>query len=207
MEIDEHIVYPKMARLKNCKMTITEKIDGTNAQVCIDKGEDSTLRVVLIGSRKRVIAPNDGDYKADNFGFAAWVAEHNMADALGAGRHYGEWAGPGIQKNPRNLDRKLFFLFNTNQWDNERLAWAQKMVPDLRVVPIVHEGPFDMGVVDCVLETLYVTGSKVPDAGPGNAPEGIVVCALGAKFKKTRDDRPKGQQNHDPHGCRNSWEG
>jgi hypothetical protein len=57
--------FPKMARLTR-DVIVTEKIDGTNAQVCI--AEDGTL---LAGSRTRWITTTD-----DNFGFAAWVEAH-----------------------------------------------------------------------------------------------------------------------------------
>jgi len=52
--------FPKIARLnRNC--VITEKIDGTNAQIHItDEGE------VLVGSRNRYLT---GTGKDDNFGF------------------------------------------------------------------------------------------------------------------------------------------
>ncbi len=58
--------FPKMARLTR-EVIVTEKIDGTNAQVFI--AEDGTL---LAGSRTRWITPAD-----DNFGFAAWVEAHH----------------------------------------------------------------------------------------------------------------------------------
>jgi hypothetical protein len=57
--------WPKIARL-NRDITITEKIDGTNAAVIVtEEGE------VAAQSRTRIITPD-----ADNFGFARWVAEH-----------------------------------------------------------------------------------------------------------------------------------
>ena len=62
MEFQE---FPKMARLTR-EVIVTEKIDGTNAQVFI--ADDGTL---LAGSRTRWITPTD-----DNFGFAAWVEAH-----------------------------------------------------------------------------------------------------------------------------------
>jgi ATP-dependent RNA circularization protein (DNA/RNA ligase family) len=51
--------FPKIARLSR-ECCITEKIDGTNAQVVIT--EDGQ---VLAGSRTRFITPED-----DNYGFA-----------------------------------------------------------------------------------------------------------------------------------------
>lgn len=57
--------FPKMARLSR-EVIITEKIDGTNAQILI--GEDGSM---LVGSRTRWIT-----LEQDNFGFARWVTEH-----------------------------------------------------------------------------------------------------------------------------------
>jgi hypothetical protein len=87
-------------------MIVTEKLDGTNAQVHItDDGR------IFAGSRNRWITPD-----ADNFGFARWVAEHEEElRALGPGSHYGEWWGSGIQRR-YGLDEKRFSLFNVGRW-------------------------------------------------------------------------------------------
>ena len=75
--------FPKIARLSR-EIIVTEKIDGTNAQILIT--EDGQI---LTGSRTRWITPQD-----DNFGFAKWV-EENKAEILklGQGQHFGEWWG------------------------------------------------------------------------------------------------------------------
>ncbi len=60
----EFVKFDKIARLsRNC--VITEKIDGTNAQIYI--GEDGEF---LTGSRNRWITPEN-----DNAGFAKWAME------------------------------------------------------------------------------------------------------------------------------------
>lgn len=69
MNDNDFIPFPKMARLSR-EIIVTEKLDGTNAQICI--GEDGTIRA---GSRSRWITPQD-----DNYGFARWVEAH--ADEL-----------------------------------------------------------------------------------------------------------------------------
>ncbi len=83
-------------------VTITEKIDGTNASIHIVKPEIDishfdlwTAKVgdhlIWAGSRTRWITPDN-----DNFGFAKWVA--NNAEELvqlGVGTHRGEWWGNG----------------------------------------------------------------------------------------------------------------
>ena len=91
---------PKMARLSR-EIIITEKLDGTNASIYI--GEDGTF---LVGSRTRWITPED-----DNHGFAKWAySERERLLTLGAGHHFGEWWGCGIQRN-YGLTDKRFSLF------------------------------------------------------------------------------------------------
>ena len=77
----EFVEFKKIYRVSR-PCVITEKIDGTNAQICIT--EDNQ---VLAGSRSRWITP-----ESDNFGFARWAAEHQEELLkLGTGTHYGEW--------------------------------------------------------------------------------------------------------------------
>ena len=98
--------FPKMARLSR-EVIITEKLDGTNAQIYIsDDGQ-----TMLIGSRTRWITPQD-----DNHGFAKWAESHrDELLTLGPGRHFGEWWGQGIQRG-YGLKEKRFSLFNVQRW-------------------------------------------------------------------------------------------
>lgn len=168
--------FPKIPRLKR-DIIITEKIDGTNAQVFI--AEDGTMR---FGSRSRWITPED-----DNYGFARWATEH--ADGLrelGPGRHFGEWWGAGIQRR-YGLSEKRFSLFNTGRWTPETVPSC------CHVVPILYQGKFSTAAVDNTLESLRSTGSA---AAPGfMQPEGIIVFVAAARsfFKVTleKDDEPK----------------
>lgn len=57
--VDDFEGFPKISRLSQ-SCVITEKLDGTNAQIWIS--EDGTVRA---GSRNRWITPAD-----DNYGFA-----------------------------------------------------------------------------------------------------------------------------------------
>lgn len=164
----EFLPMPKLARW-NKRVVVTEKVDGTNAQVCV--AEDGR---VLAGSRNRWITP-----EADNFGFARWVAANeDELRKLGPGRHYGEWYGAGIQRN-YGLSDKRFALFNAGRWSgDERPACCQ-------VVPVLYDGPMEGLSVSTVMERLRHLGSVIV---PGfSDPEGIVIwCeANGAQFKKT----------------------
>src|SRR5882724_1551391 len=91
--------FPKIGRLKR-DCLVTEKIDGTNAQVFIvhDSGFENNEAVAKVdnhyiyaGSRSRWLQPGK---TTDNFGFAGWVND-NAAELvkLGPGRHFGEWWG------------------------------------------------------------------------------------------------------------------
>lgn len=183
--------FEKIARLKR-GCVITEKIDGTNAQVFITREPTELTNVVAevdgaflyAGSRSRWLLP---DKTADNFGFAKWVQDNADALAmLGEGRHYGEWWGAGIQRR-YGQDRKRFSLFNASRWAHERPACCD-------VVPVLYSGDFTTTAVDEALAALAQGGSR---AAPGFMdPEGVIVyhAAARALFKVTikGDEQPKG---------------
>lgn len=172
--------WPKIARL-NRTVIVTEKIDGTNACVVVEGYR------AYAQSRKRIITPTD-----DNYGFAAWVAEHeDELLGLGDGYHFGEWYGAGIQRG-YGLDHQRFALFNAQRWG----GLAQELRPlCCGVVPVIaHLDGFDSFKIKLVLEGLRTNGSY---AAPGfMRPEGIVVwhTAARASFKALLegDDIPKG---------------
>lgn len=189
--------FPKMARLSR-DIIITEKIDGTNAQLLITEDGD-----IIIGSRTRWITPQD-----DNAGFARWV-EGNKTELLklGAGRHFGEWWGSGIQRGyglPKG--EKRLSLFNVGRWAlygtepkriltaDPRIEKYQDVLPEgISLVPELYRGEFCTQKINEVLEDLKVKGSY---ASPGfMKPEGIVVfhSAGNVGFKKTieKDEVPK----------------
>lgn len=171
----EFVEFPKMPRLSR-EVIVTEKIDGTNAQIFI--GENGEF---LTGSRTRWITPED-----DNFSFSAWAHEHkDELMQLGPGRHFGEWWGAGIQRK-YGLNEKRFSLFNVSRWTDDRPACCH-------VVPTLYRGDFDTARIEGILSVLAANGSV---AAPGfMKPEGIVVFHLAGLvgFKKTieKDDVPK----------------
>ena len=129
--------FGKISRLSR-EIIITEKIDGTNAQVFIyNKAEevifpdtpheelitdDFILKhclavmdgcLIFAGSRTRWL---DCSSNGDNYGFAKWVkANAEELIKLGEGRHFGEWYGYGIQRG-YGLEEKRFALFNVGKW-------------------------------------------------------------------------------------------
>ncbi len=188
----EFTPFPKVPRLMR-NISISEKIDGTNASIWI--GEDDTLRGVVdptivhqwdgydttyimrCASRKRWIHPGKG---SDNAGFAAWVSEHaEELTLLGQGHHFGEWWGAGIQRN-YGMAYKKFSLFNPQ--------WLEEEAPScVDVVPQLYEGVFDMAAIELELSDLGIRGSV---AAPGfMKPEGIMVYHQHAHslFKVTLD--------------------
>jgi hypothetical protein len=211
--------FPKMARLSR-EMIVTEKIDGTNAQVfilgnpegyytekyqepfVIAKGEcGGNPAVMLAGSRSRYLTP-----KSDNFGFAAWVRDHAQElFGLGLGRHFGEWWGSGIQRNYGQAEKR-WSLFNVSRWclhgqepqripsADPRIEKSQEVLPECcGLVPVLHRGVYSTLQCEMVLDELRMGGSKV---APGFMnPEGIVVYHVAGNvgFKKTLgDDGAKG---------------
>lgn len=205
--------FPKIPRL-NRDIIITEKIDGTNAQIYISdepvtmriempRGADTLIRQktsrVWAGSRKRWIIPEH-----DNFGFAAWVEEHaDELQRLGPGRHFGEWWGQGINRG-YGLKEKRFSLFNVSRWINpDSFTFEQEprlpnrtLVPACcNVVPVLWYGTNLQTIITDSLKVLQIEGSA---AAPGFMnPEGIVIYHTAGNylFKITleNDDKPKGE--------------
>lgn len=199
----EFASFPKMARLSR-EIIITEKIDGTNAQIyirelgphevdgmmrddpsilAISLLSDGRGRVLRAGSRTRWITPGD-----DNAGFAAWALA-NAAELmkLGPGRHFGEWWGRGIQRG-YGLQERRFSLFNVSRW-----ADADARPACCHVVPALYRGDFDTGVINQQLDRLKGLGSFAAHGFMN--PEGIVIfhTASNIGFKKTiyKDELPK----------------
>ena len=210
--------FPKIPRLKK-GMVVTEKIDGSNAQVFVVKKdehpvgredifevdsivyEDETF-AVWAGSRNRWLQPGKN---TDNFGFAAWVVD-NAPELirLGAGRHYGEWYGKGIQRGYGLSDRR-FALFNVGRWYSELNrrsgmyfdeSGATERLPPYPppccdVVPVLYYGSFSLASVENCMDDLLARGSRV---ALFEDPEGVVVYHEAAKqyFKHLFDPTPKG---------------
>lgn len=172
----DFIPFPKIPRLKR-GCVITEKLDGTNAQIVIDAEGN-----VRAGSRNRWITPDN-----DNYGFARWV--HDRQDELrelGEGQHFGEWWGNGIQRT-YGLNEKRFSLFNAGRWTNDRPSCCD-------VVPVLYAGEFSSDAVDGVVDNLKASGSI---AAPGfMRPEGVIVFMTAShhlyKVLVENDDKPKG---------------
>ena len=209
--------FPKMARLRR-ECLITEKIDGTNASICIGAydpldpyciGIQYTENVPLgmwVGSRNRWITLED-----DNFGFARWAYDHTAElFNLGEGHHFGEWWGSGIQRNYGFTNGERFFsLFNAGRWvEHDKPTYGiknpnPKAPPKFtenapaccKVVPIIYEGIFDTDCIKTELAALERFGSLAAKGFMN--PEGIIVYhkAAGVGFKMTldNDDQPKGQ--------------
>ena len=180
MFADEKCLKNELVRLSR-RCVITEKIDGTNAQVYI--GEDGEF---LVGCRTRWITPDN-----DNYGFAKWAYEHeDELRQLGSGHHFGEWWGQGIQRR-YNLPEKRFSLFNVGRWT------AETPPPSCcSVVPVLFEGIFDSNMIEQTLEALQRNGSY---AAPGfNNPEGIIIYHTASRmlFKKTiKNDESRKEAN------------
>lgn len=195
----EFLPWEKTPRLFR-DITVTEKIDGTNAAVQIipvaELDEPATAYdqiisvidglAVLAQSRSRLITPGK---TTDNYGFAGWVENNaaSLVEDLGEGIHYGEWWGKGIQRS-YGAKEKYFHLFNT-----ARYADVTFTTPNLDVVPVLYEGPFDQEEVEVRLASLRDWGSK---AAPGFMnPEGICVYHSASRqvFKVTLDKNDAGK--------------
>ena len=175
---------PKTPRLLR-DITITEKIDGTNAAIGIVPVEapdlddpnvichvsidfnspEHQMFAVYAQSRTRLITPGKS---TDNYGFAGWVSRNavELVELLGEGLHFGEWWGNGIQRN-YGMDEKWFSLFNTDRYH----GFAERTTLNLRAVPVLYRGPHDTEAIAEAMALLRHTGSV---AAPGFMnPEGI----------------------------------
>jgi hypothetical protein len=210
----EFQAWPKIPRLnRNC--IATEKIDGTNAAVVVERvgkdfpkhefeliridleGDDPSELAVFAQSRKRLLQTNEVSKGADNAGFASWVKENalELAAVLGEGRHFGEWWGQGIQR-AYGQDTKRFSLFNAGRWhDQEANGCGEAVCPNCcNVVPVLATGTVINAVAEGAIAMLEDNGSF---AAPGfDNPEGVVVyhSAARSSFKVTieADESPKG---------------
>lgn len=165
---DGYPSFPKIPRLHR-DIVITEKLDGTNGLISIERhpigtavdglpdgvflvmddrtiGEDG-LPVweyhIRAGSRNRWLTPD-----SDNYGFSKWVAENAVElSKLGPGSHYGEWFGRGIQRG-YGLDDRRFALFNVGRWFDPRSPLGEEPPTDkaqpcpevVTVVPVLWTG-------------------------------------------------------------------
>ena len=196
-------------------IVITEKLDGTNALVHIERIDDPTFAqvdcpfviavdynhdenyalVLRAGSRVRWIRPKRDDEKGDpdNYGFAKWVSENrDELFKLGEGAHYGEWWGHGIGRKyavDGKLQERKFSLFNVHRWSD-----TEKRPACCDVVPVLYKGGNFSWAIATALDELSKNGSV---AAPGFMdPEGIVIFhtasqQLYKKFLKN-DELPKG---------------
>lgn len=192
---------PKIGRWYR-DVVISEKIDGTNASILIEHvpavdfeaaepdatvlvaipgsalGDGAIFTVMRAGSRTRWLMPD-----SDNFGFARWVY-NNAAGllGLGAGHHFGEWWGVGIQRG-YDLSERRFSLFNAGRWVPAGSAPEFETqdevpaVPGLGVVPVLYRGALKpangVDPVDEALRRLSYGGSL---ASPRfMRPEGVMV--------------------------------
>jgi hypothetical protein len=174
----EFKAFDKIKHLKDMKMSITQKIHGTNAHVYVfeytsTNGQSHEPRLgIKAASRNRWLYPED-----DNYGFAGWVEKNKEAltESLGLGRHDGEWCGLGIN-NGEGLEDKTFVLFDWWRYQDKELPEG------VRVVPVLYHGPIDLSKVDEVCEDLKENGSKLSKGFM--RPEGVVVMVNGQRFKK-----------------------
>jgi len=194
--------WPKTPRLLR-NITITEKIDGTNAAIGIvpvDRDNEATYSDpniidyvmlhsqrygVYAQSRSRLITPGK---QTDNYGFAGWVEANagELVELLGEGLHYGEWWGNGIQRK-YGMAEKWFSLFNTS-----RYAELETTL-NLTTVPVLYEGPNDTNAINAALTMLGAGGSV---AAPGFMnPEGICVYQAASRqvSKVTLDHNDAGK--------------
>lgn len=153
--------FPKISRIYEQDVCVTEKLDGTNGLIYFN--ED--LSEMKVGSRSRWITPEE-----DNYGFAKWcIANREELSKLGEGYHYGEWWGNGIQRR-YGMPRKVFSLFNVNKWYDD----------DLRpqccdVVPVLYNGLVTGEMIETFKKPLPFSIAAQKYGVEFNKPEGVMM--------------------------------
>jgi len=172
------VKFPKIPRFEKVSVLITEKLDGTNAQVIVPEDPEAPL---LVGSRNRWIVPGKS---TDNFGFAGWVHDNAAAiRTLGPGTHYGEWWGVGIGRG-YGLTERRWSLFNTHR------PLPVGLPANIGIVPVLYHRQADLfngswGNIPEVVRALRQNGSK---AVPGYMkPEGVVLTINNQLYKVVFD--------------------
>lgn len=218
--------FGKTPRLNRAgSMTISEKIDGSNAAVVIEPVEHPADTAESLGgfrlvagpgydyvvgaqSRNRLIFPGKS---RDNAGFAGWVDfnAEALVDLLGPGRHFGEWWGQGVQRG-YGLDHKVFSLFNTRRWlklNDQREGWlSAALAIQMDVVPELYTGAFSDQAIRDSLDRLKIFGSKAAENWGvlGRKAEGVIIYhhELRGKMKAfiENDDVPKSLQQKEEEG-------
>lgn len=196
--------FKKIPRLGR-QVVITEKLDGTNAQVCIHHDPAMPL---AIGSRNRWITPGKS---TDNYDFARWVLDNEEAiRRLGPGKHFGEWWGVGIARR-YGLSERRWSLFDT-RWTEQELR-DRGLPANVHVVPtLISEAwsPTNLEGLEPAYKAIQQLTEQGSVAAPGfRNPEGIVMrhSASGHLYKWTfggdgDDGKPKarGPQDQPPAG-------
>jgi len=166
--------FGEIKRWSPLKMTITQKLHGSNGQITVFTNENGELDV-RAGSRTRFIFPGPN---TDNYGFAQFVQDNKaeIIEKLGEGTHYGEWIGSGINSG-EGVKEKMFVLFNHNR------PYPLGLPPRIALVPVLYEGePKNVQlVIEEVMEDLKRGGSLLV---PGfMRTEGIVIELNGQRRK------------------------
>lgn len=147
--------WPRTPRLFNSEVTITEKLDGSNSAIHIERFDthEDAMKVVeslpsdptkivtarggvallMAQSRKRLLSAD-----SDNHGFFDWVWKNSetLVSDLGDGTHFGEWYGHKINRG-YGLDEKRFALFNVKKWQDKSF-----LTPQLETVPWLSTEPY-----------------------------------------------------------------
>ena len=108
----ERLGHPALDGLVVGKTYIFPKLDGTNASIWLDDGDN-----VCAGSRTRQLS-----VERDNAGFYRWVLENEdrireIIFALNGARLYGEWLVPHTLKTYREDAWRKFWVFDVHHRD------------------------------------------------------------------------------------------
>lgn len=203
--------FPKIANIGKVKMSITQKIHGSNAQIYIWERRLSIEDIPVTETLEQAQARHPGkQLEISPFSDKTSTLLHVFVDLKCGSRT--RWITPGddnfgfaafVHANKEEFISKLGLGTHFGEWaglginSGEGLSqktfvlfdywkYADKPLPPQTVtVPVLYEGAVDLAAIDQAMSDLKTNGSKL---APGfMRPEGVVVSFGDVRYKKVFD--------------------
>jgi len=165
-------------KLPKGKWILTEKIDGTNIRIILEKPKENGSRCIFIGSRKLILNNKDKGSKQ----YLDCITDVNLnkikeyfKDINSTVVIYGEGYGAGVQKGGIYSSKKNFRVFDIRIGNAyQDFNYIEKVCIDnqLNIVPVF--GISEFIDYDCCIRNLNNFDTTLIEEGSGGKPEGLV---------------------------------
>ena len=196
--MSEFIKWSKTPHWDIVRLRITQKLDGTNAQILIEDNQPYGLTRIRAGSRTRWLGeitrtnkkhkdgtPYVNETVDDNHGFYKWVMENKeeLIEKLGPGRYYGEWCGPGIQNGENLTERGLFLFYPPKN--------CETLPNGVHLVPEIFNELINLTSISAAIHStrysLQLLGTQIHNSllikNPTVKPEGLIIQIDSQRYK------------------------